>query len=97
MIHESRTLDETIAFLNELVRIDPEAVRQLVETRVDCNQAMVDHPSVIVVGSRVGLLGILNGLFGGESVAGGYSGAISAFLDDYGNILRFERKKKTGA
>jgi hypothetical protein len=74
MIYETRSIDETIAFLNQLLLIDRQAISKLMETRVPCNQDMVDHESVqvaLVPGTapqeerlRVGLLGILNGLFG---------------------------------
>lgn len=55
--------------LNKLYTLDPAAVSSLVETRVPCNTALSEHPSVQVVpfnasASMVGLLGILNGLCG---------------------------------
>lgn len=56
-----------VGFLNELLAIDGAAIASLVETRVPCNEAMVAHPTVqtfYVTGSRVGMLGILNGLAG---------------------------------
>ena len=68
--------DEMIAFLNELVAIDPYAIAELLCVRVPCSKALADHPSVQVQGSdgvlsyiapgtyRVGLLGILNGYCG---------------------------------
>jgi len=64
------TVDTAIEFLNELLRADPQAVSALIETRVPCNQELADHPTVQVRsyglngGYQVGLLGILNGLFG---------------------------------
>jgi hypothetical protein len=57
-----------IAFLNEVARIDPQALRALIEQRVPCGDALADHPSVQVDAStspaHVGLLGILNGFCG---------------------------------
>ena len=66
-----------IDFLNELVAIDREAVEKLIETRVPCNQALTDHPTVQVSclpGQQhvVGMLGILNGLVGAKADGWGY-------------------------
>ncbi len=81
-----------IAFLNGLLQTDPEAVRALVETRVPCNEAMAQHPSVQVsvddgVEQRtVGLLGILNGLIGVDDDGWGF---LAAEFDDEGKLTRF--------
>jgi len=75
---------EIVAFLNSLAEIDPIAMRKLVESRVECNQAMVDHPTVQVARSEdesffeVGLIGILNGIVGIEDD----SKLISAIISD---------------
>jgi len=62
------TLKDAIDFLNELVKIDADALRALIGHRVPCNNGLVDHPTVQVgeFGGvfQVGMLGILNGLFG---------------------------------
>jgi hypothetical protein len=69
MIREQITIEEAIGFLNQMVLIDPDATRALVETRVPCNQAMADHPTLQVQVAPdesflVGVLGLLNGIFG---------------------------------
>jgi hypothetical protein len=82
-IKESVTLDETIAFLNELVKLDAEALGSLVETRVPCNNALAHHATVQVNAYegkckyKVGLLGILNGLFGTDDK--GWGGIAASF------------------
>lgn len=54
--------------MNEAFRLDPDAISELAETRVPCNQALADHPVIQVRADRpgapcrVGLLGLLNGL-----------------------------------
>ena len=62
-----------VDLLNEAAKLDPQAIRALVDTRVVCNQALADHPTIQVGPasehdsggpSVVGLLGILNGIFG---------------------------------
>lgn len=73
-IKSSITIDEVIELLNEVVKLDQLAITDLVNSRVPCNLALADHPT-IQVGKlesfsdpdrkwRVGLLGLLNGFFG---------------------------------
>ena len=92
MIKENISLDETIEFLNILLLIDQEAIQNLVNARVICNNRLARHPTVQVYGDGenlvVGLLGILNGLFGTDDK---HHGAIGAVLNDNGNIKMFTR------
>lgn len=64
----------------------------LVETRVYCNDALADHPTVQVSVDKgkptVGVLGVLNGLCG---VRHDGSGHIAAEFEDSGRISRFVR------
>lgn len=67
-IREQISLDETIAYFNELIELDRPALAALVANRVPCNKALADHPTVQAGaqhgGFYVGLIGIINGLFG---------------------------------
>lgn len=81
------TVYQVIALLNEAALADPVAMRNLVNARVACNQALADHPT-IQVGHidddplkpfQVGVLGLLNGLFGVDDQGWG---AIAAIIDD---------------
>lgn len=62
--------DLLIERLNEIASHDLEALHQLIETRVPCNEALANHPTVQVQkaadgnGYVVGILGLLNGLVG---------------------------------
>ena len=62
---------DAVAYLNELVRLDRPAMHALVESRVPCQEALADHPTVQVVSDGedavVGFLGVLNGLFGTDA------------------------------
>lgn len=91
MIGEQVTLDEVIDYLNELIQTDCPAIAALVANRVPCNQEMADHPTVQVMqqhgGFHVGMLGILNGLFG--TFEDGW-GPIT-FVFDKGNLVRVIR------
>lgn len=69
MIKESITPDEAIELLNSAIKADKAAIDNLVNARVACNLELADHPTIQVgcyggKGCNVGLLGILNGLFG---------------------------------
>jgi len=87
-------IDRTLAFLNELKDADSQAVKALIETRVPCNEALADHPTVQVhvregePGFSVGLLGVLNGLIGADADGWGF---ICVILNDDGNIVKFTR------
>jgi hypothetical protein len=105
MIRESVTIDETIVLLNQALALDRVAMTQLMDARVRCSLALADHPTIQAASSEeavrlgvvtsdeqpcaVGLLGIVNGLFG--SSADGY-GAIAMQVDiDTGIVDRFFR------
>lgn len=87
------TIDDTINFLNELLKIDSEAIINLVEYRVLCNDELSDHPTVQVSYDKthgyckVGLMGIINGLFGTDEDGWG---AICINIQD-GKIINFAR------
>jgi len=60
---------DAVAFLNDAFESDPKAMAALVDARVPCNDRMASHPTIQVQENEdktcsVGLLGILNGLFG---------------------------------
>ncbi len=93
------TVDAAISLLNEILEIDPQALSQLIEHRVPCNAELGDHPTVQVTGYKsletltVGLLGILNGLFGVDEEGWG---AIAARYedDDLTRVVEFIRSDK---
>ena len=95
MIREHITVDQTLALLNELLALDPSVAHALVERRWACNKAVADHPTIQVTqdqyGTHVGLLGILNGIFGADEEGWG---PICAVFDE-GRIQRFERTSRT--
>jgi len=90
MIKESITIKETVAFLNELLEYDSYVISALFSTRIICNKYLADHKTVQVrqLGKdvfQVGIIGILNGLFGideygwGHIVADYDNGKITGF------------------
>lgn len=78
-----------VGLMNDLYQLDPAAVDRLVHSRVQCNEALADHPTVQVSEIdgdagiyQVGLLGVLNGLAGANdedtwgAVAAMYEGGV---------------------
>lgn len=68
MLKDSVTIDDVIELLNGAIEMDSEAINNLVKSRVTCNELLADHPT-IQAGKfgdeyKVGLIGILNGIFG---------------------------------
>jgi len=96
MLNEKVTIDDAIGFLNSLVEVDADAVTRLVDARVQCNQEMADHESVQVQAYdgdenySVGILGVLNGLFGTFDCgpAEGW-GPITALFNEDGSVKEF--------
>jgi len=85
MIQESITADEVVAFLNEALKTDPDAMNRLFEKKALCNKAMVDHPTIQVDCEepgfpKFGVLGLLNGLFGVDDDGWGAIAAVYAVV-----------------
>jgi len=85
--------DEVVAFLNEILRLDRQAVSALFNVRVPCGDALGAHPTVQVQAGTspgeslsVGPLGVLNGIFGADEDGWG---PISMEVSDDGTILQF--------
>ena len=91
------TPDEAIDVLNRIHEADPSVLPALIGYRVPCNQELAKDPTVQVgapPGSpggpyEVGLLGIINGLFGVDEQSWGFIAMVCA--KDDGRLIRFER------
>jgi hypothetical protein len=76
---------KAIEVLNDALKRDPIAITQLVNLRIDCNAQLVNHPTIqssVYHGvSKVGLLGLVNGIVG-NSPSGviGAEGSIELWL-----------------
>jgi hypothetical protein len=68
MIKESITIKQALKVLNRAVKADPIAMAQLADRRVWCNKELADDPTIQVQsdehGFRVGIIGLVNGMFG---------------------------------
>jgi len=88
MIKQTITIDEVITLLNELIALDKSAVAALLANRVPCNKALADHPTVQVgLQNDVGMLGVINGLFGVDDDG---LGAI-CYESQHGDLIKFKR------
>ena len=92
MIKSSVTVEEVIDLLNEFIVVDPEAIHNLIEQRVECTDRLVKHATILVwqpEGEKpsVGLLGIINGIFGLDEDGWG---PIAAVFEDEGKLSRFQ-------
>lgn len=85
------TVSGALAMLNEMLRLDSEATEVLVRSRVPCNAELAGHPSiqvdVVSNEARVGLLGVINGLFGADARG---MGPIAAVYDSDGRLRCFQ-------
>ena len=83
-----------IDLLNDAYKCDPDAMQNLVKSRVNCNATLANHSTIQVGVTKensytVGLLGILNGIVGTQK--DGKTGWICAvYDDDYEMLLGFE-------
>ena len=80
----SVTVEEAVEVLNRLLKKDPGAMSMLVHARVLCNEELANDETAQVGRKspgiyRIGLLGVLNGIFGIDEKGMGY---IIAELDD---------------
>lgn len=76
------TKEQAVTLLNEIHRLDPTVLQELVTHRVPCNEALANHPTVQVGlvdvqdgKFEVGILGIINGLFGVDDKGWGFIAA----------------------
>jgi hypothetical protein len=83
-------VDDLISFLNEALELDRKAISSLFLHRVRCSEALAEHPTIqISAYCKVGMIGVLNGLFG---IRENGWGELCAVWDEENNvILSFER------
>ncbi len=90
----SDPVKRAIDVLNEALEKDPEAIRRLLNLRVDCNKDLARHPTIqtAIYGGvdRIGLLGLLNGILG-DSPSGviGAKGLMDEGSGRFARITRF--------
>jgi hypothetical protein len=84
---ESTNLTFAVHALNEMIKKDPKAMTKLFKYRVKCNDNFIGDPTITVtMDDKVGLLGILNGIFGDEEFK---CAPIGLYLDSDENAVEF--------
>ena len=78
------TPQDAVDLLNEASQLDPASIRFLIERRAVCTPGLADHPTIQVNTDEsgtpyVGLLGVINGLFGVDENT---CGSVIAFIPD---------------
>jgi hypothetical protein len=70
MLKKSITAQDACNLLNDFLKLDPKSAQALTLHHEKCNQKVANHPTIQVAKhgkstiSQVGLLGIINGMFG---------------------------------
>jgi hypothetical protein len=95
MIKPTITPDDAVALLNDMLRLDSSATAIMIGVRQPVNDALAQHPDIQAHGTPegvflVGMLGVINGLFGASDGIPGW-GAVTAVYDKDGNLDRFVR------
>ena len=95
MIRKSISLDFVVDYLNDLIKIDRPAIAALIANRVPCNMELAEHESVQCGvqngGYHVGMLGVINGIFGVDEDGWG---AIIFVFDKDGNLSHAIKNEK---
>lgn len=90
-LYRNLGIEYAIKVLNRIHATDPTVLNALIEHRVPCNSELVKDPTVQVVtngeGFQVGLLGIINGIFGVQEDGKGYIAADYVANDDGSRTL----------
>lgn len=107
MIKETVSINDVIELLNDATKRDPDAIARLVNFRTLCNELLSDHPTIQVSSDggkfSVGLLGIINGIFGIDDKGWGVIAAVFnvdcpkgkySFRSHEEFNIRMERSKK---
>jgi len=95
MLKETIKAQDVSDLLNDLLKLDYGCITSLINNRESCNDAIANHPTVQVQQyiddkfPKVGLIGILNGLFG---IAPSGMGAI-CFETDGSKVIGFKLTK----
>ena len=88
------SVDDAIAYLNELIELDRSTIAALIANRIPCNRALADHQTAQCGerygGFTIGMIGVLNGLFGVDDDGWGFI----AFVFEDGNLQRVVRRRE---
>lgn len=85
-------ITRVIALLNDALERDPEAITKMFNARVECNEALMSHPTIRIGvyddAYKLGVLGLLNGVLG-KAGAIGAEGEVDVQSKRFLRIRRF--------
>ena len=87
MQYSEELVDEVVDLLNDALALDPDAITNLIDSRVECNIGLANHPTIQVNGYSqpgkylVGPLGLLSAIFPRFNQNGQSYGAIGAIYE----------------
>jgi hypothetical protein len=92
------TVDDALAVLQQIFEMDPEAIAKMLAVRVPCNERLAGHSTVQVSEDApgqftVGVMGLLNGIFGVRTNMAGY---LAYILEQDGRVSGFCRTDHIG-
>ncbi len=86
-------ITKAVQVLNDALKLDRQAITDLVNMRVECNNELARHPTIqtgVYGGAkRIGILGLLNGALGDSP--SGVIGAQGSMAADTGHFYEIER------
>ena len=69
-------LEFAVEVLNQALESDPKAISAMMAQRFDCNKALTEHPTIQTGESDLGVMGLINGLFGVDKDGRGFIAGI---------------------
>lgn len=69
-------LEFAVEVLNQALERDPKAISTMMTQRFDCNKALTEHPTIQTGERDLGVIGLINGLFGVDKDGRGFIAGI---------------------
>lgn len=69
-------LEFSVEVLNQALESDPKAISTMMAQRFDCNRALTEHPTIQTGEHDLGVMGLINGLFGVDKDGRGFIAGI---------------------
>jgi hypothetical protein len=100
MVMEMDCIEKAVKILNEAVELDEPAIRALINYRVPVNKLLAEHATIQVgtyhpeskeTGACVGLLGIINGIFGTDEEQWGFIAVEADGVDENSKITKIKK------
>ncbi len=69
-------LEFAVEVLNQALESDPKVINTIMTQRFDCNKALTEHPTIQTGERDLGVMGLINGLFGVDKDGYGFIAGI---------------------